>query len=1041
MNINVSFDQSTSSLPSGFVAAVNYVVNYFDSLFTNPITISIAVGYGEIDGQTLSSNALGESESGINGQPGYVYIEDYSQTRSALLSQNAPGASTLPSSSPASGSLAMPSAEARALGLYSSNSGVDGWVGFDSSPGVFSYSINSAPPSGEYYFVGVVEHEFTEVMGRASFLDSAPNYYGLIDLYRYSAPGARQLGTGAPSYFSVDGGNTNLDNWNNFQTGNNGDLADWAPSAGHDALDDNSNPGVINAFTATDITLMEALGWTTTAPASIAVSATTAEAVQGGAPVTLLSAAPSITDSSSATLAKATVKIANGSGNAVAGDELFVNGQQSGSLGSGVTASWNASTSTLTLSGTASIATYQTLLAEVTYQDTGTDSSSGSHPVRTVTWTVNDGSQNLSTTSRVTVDRPPVANNAAGFDPIGTMLSVSAANGVLSHDSDLDGDSLTVSAVNGVAGNVGASVAGTYGHLTLNGNGSYSYVANAGAAAGSVDSFTYTASDGNGGSATANLTITLDNALQAGPLAVLTPVGQATPSSWTLPGSGGSGTLTFTLAQAAAHGSVAVNANGTFTYTPASGYSGSDSFQYKVTDALGETSVNTVSVGVGSGYRVAQSLQLAGSQDLQAASAAGNQQTWSWSGWVDLSSLGQYQVLFQALAPNNAGWTTLRFTSGNQLEFFDDNTSAYVSHLITNQTFSANTWYQVTLVYDTTQATAANRVELFVNGQQITSFATQVDPSQNYAGYMGGAGTSYLGFDGRWSGYYLNGNLADVQFVDGQAPSAASFGASINGQWEPIAYSGSYGSNGYHLTFAAGSIGADSSGNGDNFTPVNLSAANVSSATPGGSAAQVALTLDNGVAINNGSSDPVSGATVKLTGGYAGDGDLLSVNTAGTNVTASWNAGSETLTLAGSASAATYQSLLDQVIFSSTAADPTNGSANTSRTASWQVTDATTNTLSSPVTETIDLSAQFAASHTLAVTATQSSTSSTSANASPGASDPIGQNLSLLGNYMSSGFAPAGLDGGGGTQTASPLGSPDPNQTIAVLGGTHLPSA
>ena len=160
----------------------------------------------------------------------------------------------------------MTAAEAKALGLYSNSAGLDGWAGFSSSPNIFSYSTSSAPASNQYYFVGVVEHEFTEIMGRASFLDQAPNYYSLIDLYRYAAPGARQLGTGAGSYFSIDGGNTNLDNWNNFQTGNSGDLADWAPSAGYDAFDDNSYPGVINQFTTTDITLMRALGWQTIPP-------------------------------------------------------------------------------------------------------------------------------------------------------------------------------------------------------------------------------------------------------------------------------------------------------------------------------------------------------------------------------------------------------------------------------------------------------------------------------------------------------------------------------------------------------------------------------------------------------------------------------------------------------------------------------------------------------------------------------------------------------------------------------------------------------
>src|SRR6202035_1873952 len=105
----------------------------------------------------------------------------------------------------------------------------------------------------------------------------------------------------------------------------------------------------------------------------------------------------------------------------------------------------------------------------------------------------------------------------------------------LAGDSDLDGDTLAGTAVNGAAGNVGASIAGSFGHLTLNQNGSYSYVANSGVAAGSQDSFTVTVGDGNGGSASATLKITIDNALVTAPLAILTPTRKATPSSWTAP--------------------------------------------------------------------------------------------------------------------------------------------------------------------------------------------------------------------------------------------------------------------------------------------------------------------------------------------------------------------------------------------------------------------------------------------------------------------------------------------------------------------------
>jgi len=578
---------------------------------------------------------------------------------------------------------------------------------------------------------------------------------------------------------------------------------------------------------------------------------------------------------------------------------------------------------------------------------------------------VNDGIQSLSTTSSVKVDRAPVANNATGFDVIGTTLVVPAASGVLANDTDLDNDALTVSAVNGSAANVGASVNGTYGHLTLSANGGYSYVANNGAVAGNVDSFTYTVSDGNGGTATATLQVTLDTLLQAFPLAVLTPVGQATPATWTLPGSGGQGALTFALVSQASHGTAVVNTNGTFTYTPGGNYSGADSFQFRVTDALGQSSSNLVSLGVGSsGYSVAQSLQLMASQHnylTQTPAAAGNQRTWTWSGWVDAGSNGGVPMdLFTTTSGSGSSLqlASLRLNANNQIEFYDYSAAAgYSTYLQTSQQFSANAWHNVVLVYDTTQAVATNRARLYVDGQQIASFATQTDPAQNAAGLVNSTAARYLGFEaGNGLPNYLNGNLADVQFIDGLTLSPSALGQLVGGVWKPVAYTGSYGAQGYHLPFASGAIGTDVSGDGNNWTPVNLSNANVSSQTPGGSPLAVTLTLDNGLPFNNGSTNQITGGTVRITGGFAGD--LLSVGTSGTNITTSWNAATETLTLSGTDTAANYQTLLDTVAFSSSASDPTNGGANTTRTVTWQVTDIT-NATTAPQTETIDLSPTY----------------------------------------------------------------------------------
>ena len=271
MQINIDYDSSVNSAPAGFKTGVQAAVQYLDSEFTNAVTLTIDVGYGEIAGQSLGAGALGESEAS-------QYVgESYSAVRNALLAETAPGSSTLPASSPLSGTLYMSQAEAKALGLPQNNDSIDGYVGFSSQSGIFSYANGTTPPSNEYYFIGVVEHEITEDMGRVSFLDDQPYDYAPIDLFRYSSPGVRDLttgGSGSTAYFSINNGSTNLGSWNNNP--NNGDLADWYPSGpapgGDDAFNDYSYPGVANQVSSNDLTLMEALGWTAASSNTLSIT-------------------------------------------------------------------------------------------------------------------------------------------------------------------------------------------------------------------------------------------------------------------------------------------------------------------------------------------------------------------------------------------------------------------------------------------------------------------------------------------------------------------------------------------------------------------------------------------------------------------------------------------------------------------------------------------------------------------------------------------------------------------------------------------------
>jgi hypothetical protein len=153
VQINITYDSSVNNAPAAFKTGVQAAVQYLESEFTNSVIVNIDVGYGEIDGQSMEADALGES---LWSQ---AISESYSSVRNALLAENAPGASTLPASSPDQGALVMSTAEAKALGLLTNNGSIDGYVGF-SSENTFYYGTG-AVPANEYDFIATVEHEIT----------------------------------------------------------------------------------------------------------------------------------------------------------------------------------------------------------------------------------------------------------------------------------------------------------------------------------------------------------------------------------------------------------------------------------------------------------------------------------------------------------------------------------------------------------------------------------------------------------------------------------------------------------------------------------------------------------------------------------------------------------------------------------------------------------------------------------------------------------------------------------------------------------------
>lgn len=196
-------------------------------------------------------------------------------------------------------------------------------------------------------------------------------------------------------------------------------------------------------------------------------------------------------------------------------------------------------------------------------------------------------------------------------------------------------------------------------------------------------------------------------------------------------------------------------------------------------------------------------------------SSAGNRKTWTFSAWVKLGDLSE-GVIFSA-----GTYDEIRLRSDNSLQLQISNNNASAQAIISNAVLrDPAAWYHIVFVCDTTQATPADRLEMYINGDEVTSFSTDQRSSttQNQLTTFGGTYAHQIGRDE--SSAYFDGHMAEVHFVDGSALDHTSFGELKSGVWIPKRYSGSHGTNGFYLKFN-GNVN-DSSGNGNDWTANNV---------------------------------------------------------------------------------------------------------------------------------------------------------------------------------------------------------------------------
>jgi hypothetical protein len=259
--------------------------------------------------------------------------------------------------------------------------------------------------------------------------------------------------------------------------------------------------------------------------------------------------------------------------------------------------------------------------------------------------------------------------------------------------------------------------------------------------------------------------------------------------------------------------------------------------------------------------------------------AAGNQKTWTWSGWLKRTELSyNWATIF------GAGNTFIRFYSDDRLGF--DMYDGTVYDLITTQVFrDTSAWYHIVAILDTTQATESERARLYVNGERMTVFDTETYPPQNADLAVGGQGSS-----SNWlqlGTFYSGGNkyagyMAEIHYLNGTVAEPTEFGEydSDSGIWIPKEYTGGgYGTQGFYYKFDnASNLGEDSSGEGHDANSLgNITSADQATDTPTNNfctwnplwAYQYQPTIKEGatVAAYGDSTDENAKATIGLTNG------------------------------------------------------------------------------------------------------------------------------------------------------------------------------
>ena len=679
-------------------------------------------------------------------------------------------------------------------------------------------------------------------------------------------------------------------------------------------------------------------------------TATSVSFLENGFTVTL---SPSVTvaDVDNQTLVGATVKIVGGT---FAGDGDVL---ATSTAGTSITASYDSTTETLVLSGSDTLAHYQTVLDKITFV-TPTDNPTdyGSDPTRIVTWVLNDGSgsNNLSAAQTETInvtatnDAPTLSGVPAGVTfATGTTITLATLASVADPDN-LTLASATVSITGGTfagdgdvlaADTAGTGITASYDSttekLTLTGSDTLAHY-NA-----VLESITF-ASGADPSNANSNPTRTL---------------------SWTT--NDGSLTSAAQTETITVQNTPAVNppAHAAFTENQASPVTLAPSL---VATDPNSTVLVSATVALSGGT-------FAGDGDVLAADTTGTSITASYDSTTETltltgsDTLAHYQTVLDSV--------TFTTPNDNPTLFGSDPTRTVTWTVVdntgtTNATGTATSTIDITAINDAPSVAAGTTVSFTEGATTAVSPTLSVTDVDSLG--LTGATVSITGGTFAGDGDVLSANTAGTSIT-----------ASYNAATETLTLSGSDTLAHYQqvldtVSFASGDnpddFGSSQSRTvtwtvNDGSGSFNLSTAQTTTiaVTAVNDAPTVAaaatdlfvtgqtITLSASLSVTDPDSLTLAGATVSVAGSFTGDGDVLAADTTGTSITASYDSTAEVLTLSGSDTVAHYQQVLDSVTFAS-GTNPTNFGSNATRTITWVVNDGSGSfNLSAPQNTTVSL--------------------------------------------------------------------------------------